>query len=153
VSHRPIAVAAALAFAAASLVLAAAPASEASGCPGDAGFSACVHVHYETAPDGTPRDLRLTATLVRRQERCSGNLARRRVVVALDGERVGAARRPGSCRDGVARWHAVFSPGETADWGVEPGSRLRTRWSGTAATATVRIRRRATEQGRLQPPS
>jgi hypothetical protein len=149
VPHRSI-VAALTAFAAALLT---ASAVAADACPAQDGARACVSVQYGQETDGTPTDLRLTATLVQRLERCPASLATRRVTVRRGDRKVGAATRPGSCRKGVAHWRAVFSPGETDEWNVKAGARLETRWSQTTAKATVRIRKPETEEGELQPQS
>jgi hypothetical protein len=140
VSRRALATASlALAVCAAALLGPAAAAPAADDCaPPDAGFHACLQVRYVTATDGTAQKVRATATLVQRVSRCAAVRARH-VAFRVDGARV-AADRPGpTCRAGVARWRAVFGPGETDGWKVAPGSTLLTRWDGTTATAGVTI--------------
>jgi hypothetical protein len=141
------------ALTAVAAALPAASAVAADACPVQDAGRVCAHVQYAQAPDGTPTDLRLTATLVEPLERCPEHLAARRVTVRRDGRKVGAATRAGSCRDGVARWRAVFSPSETDGWDVKPGAQLETRWNGTKAKATVTIFKTKPERGRLQPRS
>jgi hypothetical protein len=132
---------------------AASAAAAADACPARDATRACLSVRYEQEADGTPTHLRLEATLVQSLKRCPAKLEARRVTVRLDGRRVGSTARPGSCRDGVARWRAVFSPKQTDGWNVEPGARLESRWNGTTAKATVTVRKPTTESGRLQPRS
>ncbi|MEA2291874.1 MAG: hypothetical protein QOF17_894 [Solirubrobacteraceae bacterium] len=116
---------------------AAAPAADDCAVP-DAGFHACLQVRYATATDGTVQKVRATATLLQRVGRCSAVRARG-VAFRVDGAQVAADRPAPTCRSGVARWRTVFTPGETADWPVRPGSTILTRWDGTTATASVGI--------------
>lgn len=143
-SHRStVASASRWTLATASLAIAAlagpGPALAAEECASpQAGFHACLQVHYQTAGDGAPEKLRTTATLVQRVPRCSG-VRSRRVTVRIDGGQVAAARPAASCRAGIARWRTVFSPRETGGWDVASGSRIVTSWDGTTATAAVTV--------------
>ncbi len=112
--------------------------------PPTRGFHACLNARYISEPDGAISDLRLTATLVHRAGTCPRRVEPRRVTIRDDdGRRLARARRPGSCRRGIERWRAVFSAGETAGWGVEPGTTLVSRWQGTTGTTSVTLRARS----------
>jgi hypothetical protein len=136
VSHRSFVVAL-IAGAAVLGPAVAAPAAEECAAP-EAGSHACVKVAYQTASDGSLRNLRVTATLAERVKRCAGVRARA-VTVRVDGHDAATARPGGSCRAGIARWRTVLSPGETNRWELAPGSRIVTSWAGTTATAGVTI--------------
>jgi hypothetical protein len=114
----------------------------AKGCaPPGSGFHSCLQVRYRTTPEGSAEHVRVTATLLRRVDRCARRITPRRVVLRRDGdERLAAARTRGSCRDGLARWRVRFDTDETGAWGLRAGMTVRSAWSGTRASTSVRIR-------------
>jgi hypothetical protein len=103
------------------------------------GFQSCLRVLYKTADDGTVQDVRVTATLLRRVAACPVRSGRREVVISRDGEPLGSARRPGSCRTGVITWRSTFSAGETAGWSLRKGDTLESAWSGVRNASAVTL--------------
>jgi hypothetical protein len=132
--------AAALTLAAASTASAKPPAASPCRAPA-AGFQSCLRVLYKAAPDGSVSDVRVTATVVRRFASCPAAAGRRRVVITrdADGSRLGSARRPGRCHNGVVTWRTTFSAGETAGWALEQGDTIDAAWSGVRNTASVKL--------------
>jgi hypothetical protein len=120
---------------------AASPKPTASPCPvPTSGFQSCLRVLYTTGEDAAVEDVRMTATLLRRVDRCPGRSGARRVTITAEaGTRLDRARRPGHCRRGVITWRAAFSPGETAGWELRQGDTVHATWSGVRNDSSVQI--------------
>jgi hypothetical protein len=103
------------------------------------GFQSCLRVLYTSGTDGSPEDVRVTATLLRRVDACPPRAGKRAVVISRDGERLGSARRPGSCRKGVITWRTAFSAGETAGWALQDGDTIDSAWRGVRNASTVTL--------------
>jgi hypothetical protein len=134
---------AAVVLAAGALSLAAAGGASAKRSPCKApasGFRACLRVLHRPAAAGPVANVRVTATLLRRVDRCPRTVARRRVVLTRqDGSRLAALRRPGGCHAGVERWVARVPAADTASWGLQVGDRVHARWDGGGGEQTVVI--------------
>jgi hypothetical protein len=137
-----------VAFAAAALIWA--PAATAKDKPKSepvdvckapgSGFRACLKVRYLTGDDGSASDVRVTARLLRRLDRCPSRRETRTVVIRRDGdERVGTQSRRSTCSKGLMRWTAHFDSKATADWELQTGSTVDALWNGTRAATSVVI--------------
>jgi hypothetical protein len=108
--------------------------------PPRSGYVACLQVLYQHAPDGSADQIRVTARLVQRVDRCPARPGRRVVtLVRSDRERLGRARDTGTCRGGVMRWSVRFGPARTHDWQLQPGDSVDASWTGTRAKTSVEI--------------
>jgi hypothetical protein len=106
----------------------------------DTGFRACLQVRYFTRGDGSAADVRVTARLLRKLDRCPARRETRTVVIRRDGdERVGTQSSKSTCSKGLMRWTATFDATATADWGLVSGSTVDALWNGTNAATSVVI--------------
>jgi hypothetical protein len=110
-------------------------------CPApDSGFQSCLRVLYKSSADGSVDDVRVTATLLRRVDRCPRVTASRRLVLRRrDGDRLARVRRAGHCRNRIVTWRATFSSDETAAWAMREGDTVDAGWSGVNRKASVEI--------------
>jgi hypothetical protein len=132
----------------AAAALAGAPAAAAKDTPRpvercqvpDSGYQSCLRVRYVVHRDGRVEQVHVTATLLRKLDRCPSNPVRRQVVIRRDGtERVATQRRKPTCRKGLTRWRAELAPPATDGWGLSPGASIGALWSGTKAATSVTI--------------
>src|SRR3954451_20628256 len=121
-----------IAGAAALATAAPAPAKQPAG-PGPcrapkSGFQSCLRVLYQVADDGSIQDVRATATLLLRMDRCPGKRAKRRVVISRGGDVLAKARVAGRCRKGVMTWRVRFPKADTAAWALVKGDTVDAQW-------------------------
>jgi hypothetical protein len=127
-------------------LLAAAPATakQPSGTPCKApktGYQSCLRVLYRAADDGSIEHVRATATLLLRVDQCPGrSVAKRRVVISRDGDRLASARPTAKCRKGIVTWRARFPQSGTAAWGLAKGDTVDADWFGVKHASSVEIR-------------
>jgi hypothetical protein len=108
--------------------------------PPRSGYIACLQVLYQHAPDGSANQIRVTARLMQRVNRCPARPGRRVVTLLRSGqERLGRARDTGTCRGGVMRWSVRFGPARTQAWQLQPGDSVDASWTGTTAKTSVEI--------------
>jgi hypothetical protein len=110
----------------------------AATCPAPAtGLRACLDARW-SVDHGEVTRVRAAVTLLQRVPRCSAHGARR-AILSSGGERMGTLRARPTCRDGVLRWRTTFTREDTAGWPLQKGDVLELGWSGTQATASVKL--------------
>jgi hypothetical protein len=131
-----------LAGAVALLAAAPAPAKDKSAaCKAPkSGFQSCLRVLYQAADDGSIQNVRTTATLLLRVDRCPAKGAKRRLVISRDGDTLATARPAGTCRKGIVTWRARFPASDTASWGLAKGDTVDAGWTGVKNASSVKIR-------------
>jgi hypothetical protein len=98
-------------------------------------------VLYEPVGDGTIDNSRVTATLLLKVDRCPARVERRKLTLTRSGQDVlDAVRRPGTCRAGLVRWEAKYTPAQTKDWKLMEGDSVDAVWTGTRAASSVKLK-------------
>jgi hypothetical protein len=104
------------------------------------GFQSCLRVLYQAGDDGSIADVRTTATLLLRLDRCPAKGAKRRLVISRDGDTLATARPRSTCRKGVVTWRARFPQTETQSWGLAKGDTVDAGWFNVKHASSVEIR-------------